>query len=463
MSQSDDIIHPNEEHPVLKPEQQLMAAKAHNSTVYICRLPTELLIATLNMLRFEPINADFVADVISFVLYEKSWMRSTWVCSYIRSVAINTPELWTRISPIHSLEWNALTASRALNTPLSVDVHPFYYPPNDERLVERMRTLVTTYLPRAGYAGLHFRDARDEQMELLPSPIANLTSLYVNHLEGPLAKWIAPSIAPNLVSLSVSFANVETWPNLLWRKLRHLTLESSRMSSEYISVLLVGTVHLELLCIKSMQRNFEPKLEAKSYRAVTSPHDRLRPLNNLPIIRIFDHPVVILAILTSISILGPLDHLCLELTCAIKSDRDDNILPLLDLLFAEGEDTRIQARPVPSASLFAKGSWTFDLLLIEWNLDSQSGRGSVLRIPYRNEHHQVYQKYDIRIQHLEVNNIKASVDRVPMLDELIPQPCMELEQTLFRTTHMAPPLLMWIDHLQLNRPSLEVLYDQGQG
>jgi hypothetical protein len=200
-----------------------MVLKQHNSTIPICQLPAELLIHILLDLQtkagaHEPTDSNTFRPPCYY--HDFSWVRATWVCTHIRTVAIGAPKLWPWVDYKNSKEWNVLTVARAGEVVLNVNMPMFDFDYDD--LVAKSAT--APYLVKAGRARFDF-SSRETTALLVQNPSSlRLTEIQSCNFDGPSASKVLNSIASQLVRLQVDTTRIQTWPALSWPKLRLLKL-----------------------------------------------------------------------------------------------------------------------------------------------------------------------------------------------------------------------------------------------
>jgi hypothetical protein len=120
---------------VAKPESvggalaSLSERRKQNSLTLICRLPHELLVAIIRDVQIQRDQShdnrakiELESEFFDFDSYNTLWFRITWICIHIRNVALNSPELWTRVVSKQTKQWNALMLSRAEASGLCINV-----------------------------------------------------------------------------------------------------------------------------------------------------------------------------------------------------------------------------------------------------------------------------------------------------------------------------------------------------
>jgi hypothetical protein len=229
---------------IVELETRIVALKRkRNFCVPLCRLPDEITVLILHHARRpldQPVERDrmsrpsylgfFVLPGFCDFLYDRTWLRSTAVCSSIRDIALNTPALWSYIDVGAHKELLALHISRALGIPLVMNL--------DNR---KDRVIATTeHLTIANAV----RVCDGEDVSRLLDVSQKLKTLHVTGVKHEHQMHALSQIAPHLEELyllgMLAPAVLQGWTNL-----RRLCLDSM--------IIKLGTMHSLLRKMHSLE------------------------------------------------------------------------------------------------------------------------------------------------------------------------------------------------------------------
>jgi len=206
----------------INPAAVARAAK-NNPPSHIFRLPPELLSFIFNFLACAHAPRDF-----------ERWVRVTHVCSYWRRVALDYPNLWTRIS-LHSPSWALEMLARSKTAPITVEAAEVV---GDRQSPMNIALLdILKCLPRIRELSLVQPESRSgSDSDVVDAPF----------LEQVVARLDAP--APLLESLKITYShsNYAVPPILSCGSPRLRHLELSRTSIPWWPTIVGGLVSLRI-------------------------------------------------------------------------------------------------------------------------------------------------------------------------------------------------------------------------
>jgi hypothetical protein len=178
------------------------------------------------------------------------------------------------------------------------------------------------------------------------------------------------------------------------------------------------------------------------------------PLHRLRTLYIRNGPAGMLSVLRSISLFKRLDDLSFEL------DVPEHKPPLADvsLLFHHLHDQLGKTSTLSSIFHWPVAS-SYITLRMTWiqnppphGLTTVAGRQpSTLAMRYHPDHTTLYQEHQIVIRTLEIEGTgnKSLPNIVQNLDEVILQPCVQLERVVFCSMHMTLAFRAWVNDLEI--------------
>jgi hypothetical protein len=444
-------------------EQGLMAIRKRNLLVPICKMPEELLVHILRFLQTKKSDGGSLTIFHSPCQnHDFSWVRATWVCSHMRNVAIGAPELWPWVDSTRRNEWNALTTYRAGAVALNVSMS---FDDEDEVWFDKGATETAPYLVKAGRACVDFthRVVKDILVTKFP---ASLTVLETNNFHGSSAIAILPSLARQLVQFQVDATEVGSWPTLTWLKLRYFQLTRPSFKPNSLERIIAGMSQLEILYIGSVSQiteNPSSSLANSGSNTSTTPQvgcDTTPPLHRLQRFHINDVQVTMVAMMSSLSCIRPLEQMSFDLS--IPSG--PRSAPKIDLLLRYMHNHLKSF--TPSSTLRLRGGpITLTFLDLTWspNGDNATGRTSTLSILYHTDHDPVFAEYGIIVKTIETDysQRRSPVNLAERLTGFASKPFVKLERVIFRSVSLTPALRAWVASLEEREDGhkIELVYE----
>jgi hypothetical protein len=424
----------------------LQRRRMQNSMAPMCKLPDELLVLILDILQVKGREHDeiFNPAFYSFDWHNAQWVRMTWVCHHIRSVAINSPQLWTWIHSKQLPAWINLTASRSQTASLCIDLEMCHaeFPLH---LLSRATSV------KIDCWSEHNVDVETSLVQNFPD---KLTVLYSHYSQDPATVALLARLANQLVELQAGEANIFMWPKLVWPQLRRLELTDFFMDPEDLIFILNAMKQLEILSIASLQyrrglmddyeaeyadtRSRLSKLGLKtvdvSMGGSNAQLGQLLAPGRLEKIIIIDIPRTMIQVLSAISPMKPAHryHTSLEL---FPRD-DDDLAALLAHLKSDWE----WKTSVISSSIRLKNQYHNQY---HYDLDlSSEHEGGISTVNIRNvdvKHTGLREHLGV-IERLEVEHIEVTKSFIQELDQ-----CSNVRHIIFRHVYGAQHLLTWLE------------------
>ena len=191
-----------------------MAKKAQNNPPpHISRLPPELLSIIFNFLACAHAPRDF-----------ECWVRVTHVCSDWRRVALDYPNLWTRIS-LHSPSWALEMLARSKTASITVDaaaVDEDRHSPMNIALLDILKCLPRirelSLMQPVSQGGSDIDEPFLEQVVARldgPAPLLESLKISYSHSSARAAPLILSCGTPRLRHLELSKTSVTWWPTIV--------------------------------------------------------------------------------------------------------------------------------------------------------------------------------------------------------------------------------------------------------
>jgi hypothetical protein len=447
---------------VAVPSELLSERRKANLMTPICRLPDELLVAIIRDLqnKHHRSKGEHDSDFFDFDDYDSSWVQMTWVCHCIRDLVLNSPELWTRVDSQQSEQWNVLVVSRARQWGLCISVLSCY--------LEDLKTPVE-HLSQAKYARIK------EWGTFTPNAVASLgdlcapmlSILHAHELQDSLAFDFVASVAHQLVELNICAAHLNSWPQLVWPRLRRFKICHTFIKPVDLRKFIQVMTQLETLHISDTNQSV---LDPIPFENIL----RLSKLNHLRSVFVQDPPEHMLTLLEHISRLkDPGHHPRLNLIATQSWNLELHAPVLLRRL----DDEWGWKQPMPSKTLFrdrSDPSKRFSLVLQPSTLPASHDypfakkfhAHSSLRIMFKLGHGEFVHEYLPAITALDVDGARRRVSRgfVETLEILMsPKYCPNITHIRWRNMLNTQVILDWIEMRRASgRSILEVVYQRCQ-
>jgi hypothetical protein len=442
------------------PPELLSERRKANLMTPICRLPDELLVAIIHDLQntHHRSKGEHDSDFLDFDDYDSSWVQMTWVCHCIRDLVLNSPELWTRVDSQQSEQWNVLVVSRAQQWGLCISVLSCY--------LEDLKTPVE-HLSQAKHARIkHWRTFTPNAVASLGDVLAPMLSiLHAHQLKDSLEFDFVASVARQLVELNISESHIDSWPQLLWPRLRRFRICQTFIEPGDLRRFLHGMAELETLHISDTKHHVPDPIPFDNI-------PRLMKLNHLRSVFVQNLPEHMLTLLRHISRLKDSGH---HPRLELMVTQSWNVEWHVPVLLRHLNDEWGWEQPMPLRSLFrdrSHPSKSFYLVLQPSPLPASYDcpfamkfhAASSLRILFKLGHEKFVHDYLPAITALDVNGAGRHVSRgfVETLDILMSlKYCPNITHIRWRNVPNTQVILDWIELRRASgRPTPEMVYQR---
>jgi hypothetical protein len=327
------------------------------------------------------------------------------LCSYIRSIALATPELWSFIDDRMLAELITLHLSRAKDIPLTMH-------------------FVNPITKRAHAAIPHLSRAKDLRMPVVhaghfPSlmegvfldSFANLTTLHVSRIKGETDLHAMIRLGPRLKELYLRQSVIDCWPEdgAIWPHMRHFRVEETNVHLGALLVLLSRMQNLETFAVIAgymdirvkglLQTNAgsEPSLIAmRSIILSIQPAAALLLMQNIYEMRHFTHDIS-LDINPQPSRTSRIEDISLIEPFMERWNSISTMSPRSAIILVDGHDLH------------------FSELMAQIVVINEAGLESTLHVAYLPESNSLYQQHKITFSSLEVYQKSPDMEELELI------------------------------------------------
>jgi hypothetical protein len=397
-------------------ESRLLALKRkRNSMMTICRIPSDVLVRILHQLRMivdESLKfRKDEGDVVSECWLEPgfrdfhcnpAWIRMTFICTHIRGLALEIPELWTSIDVRRHESLVALYISRAKGLPLIVNF-------------DRTTTAQIWASKRSGFYLKQAKALRTVAGNkrplglLLECAPPTLSTLHVSDVMGNKETVELHRLGPHLEELYMYHGYITNWPQdgPVWESLSRLRLYDTRIAPSVVLPMLCRTPCLETLVVSTKN----PDRDHVRHDPI---HKSELGLTRLKHVSISTHPTLTLVYMQTIMAIR---QSALDITLDIHPQSGSKDIrfaaPLIEHLLDKWNSVWTQTQV--SGAL----SWRpWSGLIAEIKAVNQTGSESTFEVPYLPETSSLYPKFGVAFQTLEISQNLGQKD-IELLDTIL--------------------------------------------